>query len=84
MLLTSFVPYPIGYIMKETFGSNIKKHREHSNMSRAELFVKSGVSIAQIERIEAGKSSPTLDTMVKLSSALKVNISDLIGPMEAA
>lgn len=41
------------------------------------LAEKSGVSIATLDRIENGKTSPTMNVMEKIAKSLNVRISDL-------
>jgi DNA-binding Xre family transcriptional regulator len=42
------------------------------------LGAESGVSYVTVQRIEAGKMSPTLDTLEKLAKALGIGVRDLL------
>lgn len=61
------------------FGSFLKKLREDKGFSVNQLALYSGVSAAQISRIENGKRNiPKPDTIQKLSEALKFPYKDLL------
>jgi len=60
------------------FGKTLKSIRKQSNMSLKELHILSGISVSFLSSLERGEKSPTLDTLEKLSSALNIQISDLI------
>jgi len=59
----------------------LREIRQSRDMSYRELSKRSGVSLSQIEKIESGYAqNPTIKTMWKLATALKVKIDDLIEP----
>ncbi|NMU76084.1 helix-turn-helix transcriptional regulator, partial [Vibrio parahaemolyticus] len=54
-------------------------------MSRAELVEKSGVSTAQMSRIERGEQkNPNLETLVAISTALNSSIDEIVFGEESA
>ena len=55
----------------------LKAAREKARMSQLELSYRSGVSQNTIVAIETGKSSPTLTTLIKITDALNINLSEL-------
>jgi transcriptional regulator with XRE-family HTH domain len=56
----------------------IKYNREKINMSKSELARQVGVSPSYITKIENGdKTNPSMEILLKISNALKVNISEL-------
>lgn len=61
------------------FSDNIKKYRRKRNLTQEELAEFSDLSISYIKQIESCKDfkNLTLTTMLKLSKALDVSISDL-------
>ena len=60
-------------------GENIKLKRESLGMSRTELIDKSGVSIAQLSRMERGEqNNPNLETLVAISTALNTSIDEMV------
>ena len=52
--------------------------RKVKGFSQQRLSMASGVSRVTISRIEAGKISPTVRTLEKLSFALKVPVADIV------
>lgn len=54
--------------------NDLQRIRWEKNMSVEYLSKLSGISQSQISRIENNQTSPTLDTMCKLSRALNVNV----------
>ncbi len=62
-----------------SIGANIKLKRESLGMSRAELIDRSGVSIAQLSRMERGEqNNPNLETLVAISTALNTSIDEIV------
>ena len=59
-------------------GSEIKKRRLAKNWTLEELSVLSGVSIAAISKIEKGQSSPSFDTILKITRPLQVNFVEML------
>lgn len=56
------------------FQNKVLDRRQHLGMSRPELAEASGVSAHTIWLLETGESpNPTLQTMIKIAKALKVN-----------
>jgi len=62
----------------DNIGEAIKKAREQKKMSQKELAAAIEVDPTQYNRIELGKSIPTLKTVAKLAKALDVTIDALI------
>ena len=59
----------------------VRMWRERRGLSLRELGEKAGVSYVTIQRIEAGKTSPTVALLEKVAEALGVNVRDLF-PLE--
>lgn len=58
----------------------LKRYRTLSKKSLQELADEVGASKAHIWELETGKSkNPTLELMVKIATALKVKVADLVG-----
>lgn len=57
---------------------NIKKVRKEKGITQVELAYSCGFEKQNMQRIEAGKTSPTLKTLLKISDALEVDIKDLL------
>jgi len=57
---------------------NIKRMRERSGLSQQQLADRSGISKAQISRLESGKQdNPQIKTLIPLSSALGVSLEEI-------
>lgn len=60
-------------------GENIKRKRELLGINRAELIDRSGVSTAQMSRIERGEQkNPNLETLVAIATALNTSLDELV------
>jgi transcriptional regulator with XRE-family HTH domain len=53
------------------------EERTRKNISLEELESMSGISSSTLNRIENGKTSPTLDKLGKIAEALNVEVEDL-------
>lgn len=63
---------------KISFPEQLKRFRSQKNMTQDELGVAVGVSRFTILDWEAGKRTPTIDMLPKISEVLDVSIADLI------
>ena len=63
--------------IKKFIGLRIKELRRSRNMTQEILSEKVGISSKYLSSIERGKENPTLDTIIKLSIALDVDLSDM-------
>lgn len=67
--------------MNENFyhklGKNIKKIRERQNLTQQQLADKIGKGLNFVGKIEIAFSKPSLNTLIDIASALKVDVSDL-------
>ena len=59
-------------------GDNIKKYRKAGNLSQEELAEKINVTRQSISLWETGKTQPSIDILVKLSSVLGVTTDELL------
>jgi transcriptional regulator with XRE-family HTH domain len=60
-------------------GQNIKMCRERVGISQEELALKIRVGTRTIQRYESGEQTPKLQTILKISTALDVPASELMG-----
>lgn len=67
---------------EKALGSVIREIRQGMKLSQEEFAWKSGMDRTTVSMLERGLMSPTLRTMVKLSSALQVGVSTLIARAE--
>ena len=59
---------------------NIKKLRKQHKISQEELAKNAGITYSTLIKIESGANkNPTLETLKKISSTLKVTLDELIG-----
>lgn len=61
-----------------SIGKNIKRIRENAGMSQYDLAKKLNVSQAAVSQFENGKNPPKIDTLLKIASALHVDINNLL------
>jgi transcriptional regulator with XRE-family HTH domain len=58
-------------------GRNVKRLRHSLQMSQADLADDAGIRRAVVIHIERGMANPTLDTIVRIATALGVESADL-------
>lgn len=61
-----------------TFGEKIKSLRKEHNWKQEELAEKIGTDIRQISLYENGKTSPSIETVVKIARAFNISIDYLL------
>ncbi|MFV7707654.1 helix-turn-helix transcriptional regulator [Shewanella algae] len=62
-----------------SIGENIRTKRESLGMSRGELVERSGVSPAQLSRIERDEQkNPNLETLVAIATALNASLDEIV------
>lgn len=61
----------------------LKEERERQGLSKNALSEASGISRSALLKIEEGERSPTLDTLFRLSSALKIQPNKLLERAES-
>ena len=59
-------------------GNNIKAYRNAKGWSQEELAHLSGITPAHLGHIERGEGTPTLLTLLSVSNALQVDLSELV------
>ncbi|MEU0458767.1 helix-turn-helix transcriptional regulator [Streptomyces sp. NPDC006129] len=59
-------------------GEQIRRVREHRNMTQQDVCGRSGIDVATYSRIEQGHSSPKLDTLIRIADAMRVELEDLV------
>jgi transcriptional regulator with XRE-family HTH domain len=63
--------------IKDLIGKRIQELRKQRGLSQEQIAEKAEISSNYLSRIECGKENPTLDMLVKLASALKVEMWEL-------
>lgn len=59
-------------------GEQIRRVREGRNLTQTDVCGRSGVDLATYSRIEQGHSSPLLDTLIRISDAIGVDLAELV------
>lgn len=59
-------------------GENIRKFRKKRKFTQMDLAASCGFEESSIGRLENGNTNPTIKTLLKLSKALDVKLSDLV------
>jgi transcriptional regulator with XRE-family HTH domain len=60
----------------------VKELRDRKHLSLKQLEARSGVDSSLINRIENGKVTPRVDTILKLARALEVSVDELLSDFE--
>jgi transcriptional regulator with XRE-family HTH domain len=63
---------------RRLLGDAIRTVRTAANLSQEKLAEKAGLSTVFISRVERGKESPSVDSLVKIARALSVTVRDLV------
>ena len=63
--------------VKTLLGKRIKSLRQSRRMTQEELAEKMGISAKYLSSIERGQENPTLDTMIKLSDSLRIELEEV-------
>ncbi len=63
----------------ESYGQEMKYHRELNKISQQVLAEKTGIKQSNISRWESGKVMPTIDFCVKLADFYGISVDELIG-----
>lgn len=62
-----------------SIGGAVQELRKRANMTLSDLATSSGISVSAVSKIENCQSSPTYDTILRLSTGLGVDIAELFG-----
>ena len=68
--------------LAEPVGSLLKKYREESNRKQKDIAESSSISVSMLSQIERGITSPSIDTLNKVCSALNISMSQLFSSIE--
>ena len=66
-----------GLSPQEIVGKQICKLRKQLKLTQDSLASSAGMEVSALQRIEAGRTNPTIKTLYKVSKALNVEIKDL-------
>jgi transcriptional regulator with XRE-family HTH domain len=63
--------------IKKKFGIRLFQLRNKAGMTQASMAEKTNLSVDSISRIERGERAPSLESIEKISNALKIGMSEL-------
>ncbi|MCH0538368.1 helix-turn-helix transcriptional regulator [Streptomyces sp. MUM 203J] len=63
---------------RRAVGEQIRRVREHHNLTQHDVCGRSGIDIATYSRIEQGHASPKLDTLIRIAEAIGVDLAELV------
>lgn len=66
------------------FGCIIRQHRTARGLSQEVLAERAGLSVDAVRRIERGKMSPSLNTLVRLARGLDMGVATLVAGLDGA
>lgn len=69
--------------MRKDLHAQLKFLREERNLSLDDLALKTRVGAARLHSYETGEETPSAQTILKLSNALEVPVSNLLDGIEA-
>ncbi|MGI6677867.1 MAG: helix-turn-helix domain-containing protein [Dehalobacterium sp.] len=64
--------------LQQKIGQRIRELRESKGISQQNLAAVCNFEKANLSRIEAGRTNPTVSTLYKISQALEITISELV------
>jgi transcriptional regulator with XRE-family HTH domain len=64
--------------LQQKIGQRIRELRESKGVSQQNLAAVCNFEKANLSRIEAGRTNPTISTLYKISQALETTISELV------
>jgi transcriptional regulator with XRE-family HTH domain len=65
-------------VRRRQVGAQIRRVREHHNLTQQQVCERSGIDIATYSRIEQGHASPLLDTLIRIADAIGVELAELV------
>ncbi|ONF82958.1 transcriptional regulator [Leptospira santarosai serovar Grippotyphosa] len=65
-------------LKEDALPKNLKLFRKKKNWSQTELAKNAGTTLTHINRLETGKSNPSIEIVQKIALALEVSIDDLV------
>lgn len=69
---------PAGKPHRHLLGEAVRAERKKAGFSQEKLAERADLSTVFISRVERGKESPSVDSLVKIAKALKVRVRDLV------
>ncbi len=64
---------------KSNLGSRLRALRDERGLSLRELALRADLAVSFLSKIEAGKASPTIMSLVKILEALRIDVAEFFG-----
>ena len=64
--------------IRECIAHNVRSYRSSRGLTQEKLALDAGLSPRHLQKIEAAELNVTIDSFVKMASALKVNLNDIL------
>lgn len=68
--------------MNQEFHTQLRQLREERNFSLEDLSLKTRIGVGKLEQYESGSEVPSEQTILKLSNALEVPVSNLLDGLQ--
>ncbi|MBR0689867.1 helix-turn-helix transcriptional regulator [Bradyrhizobium manausense] len=68
------------HIVKSAIGRSVKQLRLSLSLSQSDLAERSETNQRFVSQLERGVANPTLDTILRIARALRVDVAELFGP----
>ncbi len=68
--------------LTETVGTTLRKYREDRSLRQGDIAKKADISVSMLSQIERGVTSPSLETLSRICSALDISISEVFATVE--
>ncbi|MDX8338782.1 helix-turn-helix transcriptional regulator [Draconibacterium sp. IB214405] len=65
-------------LLQQKIGNRIRELRESKGISQQNLAAICNFEKANLSRLEAGRTNPTISTLYKISQALEITITELV------
>ena len=69
---------PVRQHHRRLLGESVRSRRKAASLTQEKLAERAGLSTIFISRVERGKESPSMDSLVKIAGALKARVRDLV------
>jgi transcriptional regulator with XRE-family HTH domain len=68
----------VAFVYRRTVGQQIRAYRKEAGLTQEKLAEKAGLSYKYLGEVERGVVNVSLDSLMRLAKALKLNVADLV------
>jgi transcriptional regulator with XRE-family HTH domain len=65
-------------VHRRVLGDNLRSYRKRANLTQEKLAEKVGLSVVFVSLLENGWRTASMDSLLRIAKALKVELSDLV------